>query len=399
MKKITKLLICSVMCFSMVLTSAGFASAEVKELQVDYHTKQEIYNYVKEKNIDLDFDTQYSEQPSTTQPYAPGNLTDETLNSALNTLNTMRYIAGLSEVTLSDEYNECSQAGALISAINGGLSHYPTQPDGMSDELYEKAYKGCNKGNIGYSTGYDLNRSIVEGWMADTGKNISTLGHRRWILNPDMKSTGFGQVGIYQTMYAHDGYDPNAFDRVAWPAQVTPVEYFKSDYPWSLTIGYPIYNPENVTVKVVRESDSREWTLTTSTSTDGVMYINNDAYGQEGCIIFKPSGITCYDGNVYDVTVTGNFGTVAYDVEFFSLDNVVSSSTVTFDADNGTENIVKTVNADEKLDYTPETPTKAGYTFVGWYRDTDDTTTGYKTGVTYNQDTTYKAKWAHVDML
>ncbi|MCI6738164.1 MAG: InlB B-repeat-containing protein [Intestinibacter sp.] len=57
------------------------------------------------------------------------------------------------------------------------------------------------------------------------------------------------------------------------------------------------------------------------------------------------------------------------------------------------------MNADEQLDYTPETPTKEGYTFVGWYKDTDDITTEYKSGATYTEDTTYKAKWAHVDML
>ena len=77
----------------------------------------------------------------------------------------------------------------------------------------------------------------------------------------------------------------------------------------------------------------------------------------------------------------------------------VNIRTITFDADNGTENIVKTVGKDEQLDYTPETPTKAGYTFVGWYKDTDDTTTEYKSGAAYTEDVTYTAKWAHVDML
>ncbi|MDY5212704.1 leucine-rich repeat protein [Intestinibacter sp.] len=77
----------------------------------------------------------------------------------------------------------------------------------------------------------------------------------------------------------------------------------------------------------------------------------------------------------------------------------VNIRSITFDADNGTENIVKTVGKDEQLDYTPEDPTKDGYTFVGWYKDTDDTTTKYKSGAAYTEDVTYTAKWAHVDML
>ena len=74
--------------------------------------------------------------------------------------------------------------------------------------------------------------------------------------------------------------------------------------------------------------------------------------------------------------------------------------TVKFDADNGEDVEEKTLlTGKEVLDYTPQAPTKEGYTFVGWYKDTDDITTEYKTGLTYTEDVTYKAKYAHVTML
>ena len=72
---------------------------------------------------------------------------------------------------------------------------------------------------------------------------------------------------------------------------------------------------------------------------------------------------------------------------------------ITFDAGDNSEKVVKSVSKDEKLDYTPDVPLKEGYTFVGWYKDADDITTEYKTGLTYTEDVTYKAKYAHVTML
>ena len=403
MKKIAKLLLCSALSFSMTLTSVVFASAEeTLGLDVEKHTKEEIYNYIQQKNINLDFETQYSEESSTTQPYAPGKLTDETLNSALDTLNLMRYIAGISDVELSDTYNQFSQAGSLISAINGKISYYPAQPEGMSDELYNKGYGGCNSGSISCSDYSNLNRTIVDEWMADSS-NIKTVENRRWILNPNMKATGFGQVGIYKTMYINDSMydnDENLLStaKVAWPAQVTPIEYFDEESPWSLTIGSYISDSSDVTVKVTCKNTNEEWNLTPGKSSKGYLYVDNNIYGEQGCIIFRPSGFSCEDGSVYNVTATGEFGTVSYDVEFFKLTSD-SQKLVTFDADNGTENVVKSVDVDEQLNYTPEAPKKEGYTFVGWYKDTDDITTEYKSGATYDQDTTYKAKWAHVDML
>ncbi|MGN1033609.1 MAG: InlB B-repeat-containing protein [Intestinibacter sp.] len=72
---------------------------------------------------------------------------------------------------------------------------------------------------------------------------------------------------------------------------------------------------------------------------------------------------------------------------------------VTFDPNNGQEATVKTVKENEALDYKPEAPAKAGYTFVGWYKDVDDITTAYEAGKTYTEDVTYTAKYAHVEML
>ncbi|MGN1032604.1 MAG: Ig domain-containing protein, partial [Intestinibacter sp.] len=80
--------------------------------------------------------------------------------------------------------------------------------------------------------------------------------------------------------------------------------------------------------------------------------------------------------------------------------NKATTVTVKFDADNGEDPVEKQVIKDyEALNYTPKSPTKKGYTFVGWYKNTDDITTEYKQGTRFIQSVTYKAKWAHVTML
>ncbi|MGN1032009.1 MAG: InlB B-repeat-containing protein [Intestinibacter sp.] len=90
----------------------------------------------------------------------------------------------------------------------------------------------------------------------------------------------------------------------------------------------------------------------------------------------------------------------AYPILTWQEDQVTSEKLdITFDAEDGTEPIVKKAIKGEVLDYAARIPVKEGYTFAGWYIDTDNTTTAYKSGTVYNENVTYKAKWAHVEML
>ena len=165
-------------------------------LGVAIHTPAQIKTYIKNSGSLLTDEVQYKTAYSDKTPYDPGSLTDETLNSALTTLNIVRYIAGLNyNVTLDSSYNEQSQAAALINQINGILSHSPTRPDGMSDSLYSLANTGCRHTNLAVGSA-NLNTCIVNSWMNDSSaSNISHVGHRSWCLNPKMGKTGFGAAG------------------------------------------------------------------------------------------------------------------------------------------------------------------------------------------------------------
>ena len=286
-------------------------------LGVAIHTPAQIKTYIKNSGSLLTDVVQYKTAYSDKTPYDPGSLTDETLNSALATLNIVRYIAGLNyNVTLDSSYNEQSQAAALINQINGILSHSPTRPDGMSDSLYSLANTGCGHTNLAMGSA-NLNTCIVNSWMNDSSaSNISHVGHRSWCLNPKMGKTGFGAAGNYMAMYSMDSSNSSTIKNIAWPAQNMPVEYFSSDRAWSLFTGQS-ETSSSVKVTLERKSDGKKWTFSESSS-DG--YFNVSDYIHNGTIVFRPSDIDGYnDGDVFTVNVTGVKTPVTYTVTFFSI--------------------------------------------------------------------------------
>lgn len=311
-------------------------AAESTGLNVDYHSQQEIAAYMNAHSSAMNFTTAYAAQPCAKQTYLMGELSQSTQNSAVELLNIIRYVAGIPyNVTIDSEYSKYAQAGALVNASNNELSHFPSQPSGMSTDLYNLGYTGTSSSNL--AMGYTLCAAIKNGWMSDGDSyNIQMVGHRRWCLNPTMSKTGFGEVKSattnykYTSMYAFDRSNTagSAYSRVAWPAQNTPDCLFSSQDPWSISMGTAVNaSTVQVTLKCVNSGKTYYFN---STSSDGYFNVNNDGYGQKGCIIFRPSnGTLCTAGYTYSVSITGKYSSgesfnVNYNVNFF---NVATSST------------------------------------------------------------------------
>ncbi len=312
----------------MVPGRKGAAQKEAVGVNVAYHTQDEIRDYIKNSGAGINDAVAFQENPGTEAPYALGKLSNETLDSAIRMLNQIRYIAGIPyDVTLDNSYNEKAQAASLANYVNDELSHSPAQPAGMSDEMYGLAQNGARSSNIawGSSALLKLNDFIVMSRMEDgDSSNISRVGHRRWLLNPSMKKTGFGLVnganGTYSAVYAIDRSGQAEHYGVMWPAQNMPTDYFNKDFPWSVSMGTEV-DASTVHVTLTRNSDGKVWNFSQS-SADGAFYVNNDNYGQKGCIIFRPNDVASYqDGDSYHVNITGlSGGDVSYTVNFFDLD-------------------------------------------------------------------------------
>lgn len=316
-----KMKICAAAVLSAVLFAVSAPVSGVSAatgISVEYRTAEEIAEYMNSHPFDYSA-SEYDSQPNYTQsPYSPGKLSDATLQNALNALNTVRFIAGIGEVTLSDSYNELAQAGTLVNAVNNQLSHSPSQPADMSDELYEMGLEGTSSSNLGW--GYSsLAQNVVYGWMSDSDSyNIDRVGHRRWCLNPTMEQTGFGNVGKYYAMYAFDNvWADTIYSGVCWPAQVMPAEYFADDDPWSISMGTAV-DSSAVEVTLVRQSDGKTWSFSES-SADGYFNVENSNYGKKGCIIFRPEAISYSVGDSFEVSITGLGKDVSYNVEFVDV--------------------------------------------------------------------------------
>jgi len=141
-------------------------------------------------------------------------------------INYFRAMAGVpADISLSPELNRMAQAAALIMGKNRDLSHFP--PDTW--QCYS-ADGATAAGNSNLSMG-GSGPGAVTGQMADQGDNNAAVGHRRWILCPQSRTFGTGDVPgtpDYRFLPANalwvvdsdHYYDPRPATRdefVAWP--------------------------------------------------------------------------------------------------------------------------------------------------------------------------------------
>ena len=310
-----------------VMQAAEIASRGVSSgIFVTKHSKEEIRSYLREHPINLKQfgnPVTYAEEPVVSAPYSPGKISGDTQERALTTLNAIRYIAGISDdVTFDGEYEKKVQAGTLVNYVNDELSHRPAQPGDMDKDLYDLGYSGTSSSNLAWASwAVSLEYTLVHSWMADDDRsNIERVGHRRWVLNPAMGKTAFGAVagsnGTYSGMYSFDRSKTASQYGVCWPAQTMPLDFFDDEYPWSISMGKSV-DASKVFVTITRERDGQTWYFSSSLA-DGDFYVNNDYYGQTGCIIFRPNGAHYEDGDVFEVEIGGLSEPVSYEVEFFA---------------------------------------------------------------------------------
>ena len=336
--------------FTCITTSATDGHSGFKNMEK--LSKQEIVNLTKTAPIS-DTSNIYSSVPSIKAPYSIGKVNDEIMQSGIVRINAYRRLAGLKSVTLNGVYTNYAQTGALVLATNNAMTHYPTKPADMSQDMFDNGYKGTSKSNLVHFHSWPTEEGpfvlSVDVCMDDSdSKNISTVGHRRWLLNPAMGKTGFGVADNngdrYSAIYALDKsatvYD---YDFISWPPSgymVSDSSLFSVDVAWSVSLNpekYSISDVKDITVEMKGEEKTYNFSYNKA---DGFFNVDTNSYAIPNAIIFLPDNISEYTGE-YIITIKGiktSSGidtTLSYSVEFFKAKDADRNTSVPAVDDTG----------------------------------------------------------------
>ncbi len=139
-----------------------------------------------------------------------GDLSEASRANALRRTNLYRWLAGLGPVTENVSLRPAQQACAIVQKAQGALNHTPPN---TAPCWTQEAYNGASSSNLAQSGG-GLAIS-VDLYIAE--RNVASLGHRRWVLNPSMVQTSFGYKPPYSCMYSFSRGQNTPQDVQAYP--------------------------------------------------------------------------------------------------------------------------------------------------------------------------------------
>lgn len=375
----------------------------LSDLGLSIHSQQDIKNFIASHPIDLYETVKYDVTPHTPAPYVVGKLSDHTVNSALDTYNTMRYIAGLnSDVTIDSELQNQTQTGTLVLAACNTLTHHPPKMDDMDQNMYDY---GCQGVTACIDRSNDkLNQSIIR-WIGDIDNlDKDSVGHRNYILKTNITKIGIGNAKNFSAILINTDDLYSSSDVAIWPAHNTPLEYLEGYRSiWSFTTQNSKYaTNENTFVNITRNRDNKTWNLSNASS-DGYYYQNGID------INFLPREL--YDGidsieenDTFNVTIKNlldnrdnSYIDVNYTINFFSATRNPGEYLVKFhDVGNiaGSKIIYQSVAPNSKI-IKPIDPTNGinNTIFAGWYKDSNYTEPWNFSTDTVTSDITLYAKY------
>ncbi|MFT3768069.1 MAG: CAP domain-containing protein [Minicystis sp.] len=237
-----------------------------------------------------------------------GMLTQAAINDTLVRLNMFRWMAGLGPTSADPALNAEAQKCANLEAWWPWTGGSPHQPPSTSKCYTPEGGATAGKSNIAWGSGNPA--QAIDQFMQDSG-NETTLGHRRWILNPPLDPVG---IGYWQTggkygnaecleVFGASGTGPSP----AWVSMPTPGFVPITVASWTWSFHGSVGGIPSAQISMLRVDDNTPLDVTVLTLQQG--------YGQNA-ISWTPKGWMAEAGKTYRVTVSGlTGGDVTYDVK------------------------------------------------------------------------------------
>lgn len=237
---------------------------------------------------------------STTADCDAGTLSAGGHADTLTRINLFRWLAGLGPTTVNTALDaQQQQCANLESWWDFSSPQSPHSPPNTAKCYTASAASGAGMSNIAWGNGP---AASIDQFVQDNG-NATTMGHRRWIVNPPLSGVGIGYWeggGMYGkaeclSVFGASGTGPNP----AWVAVPNPGVVPVAMAGWTWTFHSTKAGTASATIAMTRVGDGAALPVMRMTLQQG--------FGQPA-ISWKPMGWTPVAGEAYRVTVSGLTG-------------------------------------------------------------------------------------------
>lgn len=356
MPGVTGALLCvALLAGNKAVSKAADVSAATEETQVTYdaadfdsfqgRTKEEVGRrygeamYAGESYINGEGSSYYKTAYSLENPYAGGELTEDTHKTMTAMTEFYRWLVGVKPLQAVSEHSDKLQAEALVR--NFEFNHAildSSKPEDMTQEFWNYGAKNCIHTILAR---YSSPRNAITSWMNEGYTHSygwDTVGHRYALIGATVSDVQYGYAGsiaIGQEK-AYDNTMENPFSAFPAPGYMPNDLVRSSSSAWSIQMNrnqITVADRSSVVVKVTNTDTEESYECTTA---------NGKLQASASQLVFVqpvPVSGTRYEGS-YRVDVTG-----LTDVETGG-DAVVTYTTEFFDPTEYTPSYVKTVTAD-----------------------------------------------------
>ena len=261
--------------------------------------------------------------------------------ATLRRINWFRAMAGVpAAIQFDATFNAKAQQAAMLMSANNQINHFPPATWRCYNMV---AAEAAGKSNLGLGqSGAD----VVSGYVGDGGANNTRVGHRRWILYPQTRMMGTGDVSgaiaagtpLTNAMWVQDA---NVFstrpavreDFVAWPPKgYTP---YTLVFPrWSFS--YPQADFSAATVAMTENGApiaTRKELVENGPGENTLVWLPGSYV--DGMTWVKPAADTVYEVQVGNVLIGGRARSFTYRTTVFDPDQDLGAAIPQTIAGNG----------------------------------------------------------------